>query len=510
MVRIRVRRPRIASFRQNSCGRHAVQCVQGGTTLTGIKFALASVAISWLSMLSVSANAILVEFTSKQCQHCETMKPVLAQLERSGVAIRRVDVSSEPHLVRRYGVRQTPTYLVIADGKEVTRLVGSHSIDELRQALQTNPGGPHIPTGSQQSAAPPRAAEFADTPRTRLAAAGPGATNPPRLAAFGRSDVRPQNVPSVATAGNTMSETMPNVTMADAVERARAATVRLRVYDGHGFGVGTGTIIDSHGAESLVMTCGHLFRDTDGEGRIEVDLFVGGETKTVPGQLVDYDAEDRDIAVVAIQPGINIQPVKVIKHSQKVTTGQAAFSFGCDRGADPSRRDTRITGVDKYNQHLGVSNLEIDGAPIDGRSGGGLFDQNGCLIGVCNAADYKSDVGIYTGPGSIHWQLERVNLTHLAQGDAGTAVAPTNQFSATVPAGGSPAAEPPVRLAALDAPAGGFDAGIVQPSALASPAGQDRREVIVIIRDPDQPDTQPRVLTIRQPSEALMNSLMTH
>ena len=87
--------------------------------------------------------------------------------------------------------------------------------------------------------------------------------------------------------------------------------------------------------------------------------------------------------------------------TQQVQNGQTAFSFGCDRGDDPSRRDTRITGINKYNQHLGVSNLEIAGAPIDGRSGGGLFDESGRLIGVCNAADYKGDVGIYAGPGSI-------------------------------------------------------------------------------------------------------------
>ncbi len=54
--------------------------------------------------------------------------------------------------------------------------------------------------------------------------------------------------------------------------------------------------------EALVITCGHLFRDTEGKGRIEVDLFVGGVASTVPGQLIDYDANDRDIALVAIRP----------------------------------------------------------------------------------------------------------------------------------------------------------------------------------------------------------------
>ena len=73
--------------------------------------------------------------------------------------------------------------------------------------------------------------------------------------------------------------TLTHLVLADAVERARAATVRLRVHDGHGYGAGTGTIIDTHGEEALVLTCGHLFRETDGKGKIEVDLFGRPDTK---------------------------------------------------------------------------------------------------------------------------------------------------------------------------------------------------------------------------------------
>ena len=163
-----------------------------------------------------------------------------------------------------------------------------------------------------------------------------------------------------------------------------------------------------------MLTCGHLFRESGREGRVEVDLFIGGQTHTVDGEIIDYEDGDRDIALVAIRPPVPVQPVAVVSE-QEVRTGDPAFSFGCDRGADPTRRDTRITGVNKYNQKEGNSNLEIAGAPIDGRSGGGLFDAAGTLIGVCNAADFEGDVGIYTGPGNVHWQLDRVRLSHLYQ-----------------------------------------------------------------------------------------------
>jgi hypothetical protein len=290
---------------------------------------------------------------------------------------------------------------------------------------------------------------------------------------------------------------MPSLSLADAVERAHAATVRLRVYDGQGYGAGTGTIIDTHGEEALVLTCGHLFRETQGKGKIEVDLFIGGQTRTVSGQVIDYDADARDIALVSIRPGFAVQPVQVIGSDRQVENGQPAFSFGCDRGADPSRRDTRITGINKYNQHLGVSNLEIAGAPIDGRSGGGLFDAQGRLIGVCNSADYKGDVGIYAGPGNVRWQLERIGMLELLDRESRPQL-PTPTDLAGQP---QPLAVPPERLASLNPSTA---QAAVQPSAVPS-SGQ--REVIVIIRE--TPDASPRVMTLQNPSPELMQLIQS-
>ena len=49
-----------------------------------------------------------------------------------------------------------------------------------------------------------------------------------------------------------------------------AASVRIRVEDRQGHNCGSGTIIDAlPGGEALVLTCGHLFRDSEGKGKIE-------------------------------------------------------------------------------------------------------------------------------------------------------------------------------------------------------------------------------------------------
>lgn len=445
---------------------------------------LAATFVLAIGGIAKAGDAVLIEFASSRCRPCQQMKPVLDALKQHGVAIRSVDVDREMELAQRYQIRETPTYVVIAGGKELSRLVGVQTTEALWTALSISPNGPWVQTNTKP---------VESTPLTRLA---PLSTSP-------QASIQERNqLASVTEKGARLSEVMPSISLADAVERAQAATVRLRVYDDVGHGAGTGTIIDRHGEEALVVTCGHLFRDTEGKGRIEVDLFVGGVATTVPGQLIDYDANDRDIALVAIRPGLEVEPVRVIHPSELPKTGDTVFSFGCDRGDDPSRRDTRITGVNKYNQHKNASNLEIAGAPIDGRSGGGLFDTAGRLIGVCNAADYKGDIGIYAGPGSIHWQLDRIQLSHLynqpAVGQPEVQLASAElepAFQST------PAVAPENRIADLSVAAPRRTGS--EPLALT----QGESEVIVIVRDRTNPSGSPRVLTLDQPSPELLHML---
>lgn len=435
-----------------------------------------------------ASEAVLVEFTSANCGPCQAMQPVVRQLTAAGVAVRTVDVDREPDLARRYGVRQTPTFLVVAGGKERSRLVGAHSVEQLAAAMAVQPAGPWVNT----------AATTPEVAQTRLAPLSTALNGGDPSQAAGSSD-------SAGMPGDYSQPTngRPEAPAVESIRRALAATVRLRVHDGQGHGVGTGTVIDVHGEEALVLTCGHLFRDTQGQGRIEVDVFENGEPRTVAGQLIDYDADDRDIALVAIRPGISIRPVQVVRQGPLPAVGSGVFSFGCDRGALPSRRDTRVTGVNKYNQHKGASNLEIAGAPIDGRSGGGLFDQNGVLIGVCNAADYNGDIGIYAGPGAVHWQLDRVQLARLYQPSAGAPAAMVAQASQTTEVPSQPA------QFSSPGPQGGMPTELTAPGQAirAMPQPADEQEVIIIIRDRGNPQAEPRVMTLAQPSGELMQLL---
>lgn len=455
--------------------------VHGGANAMRLFFALlvaGSLGIFATSQAASAGDAILLDFSSAHCAPCQAMKPTLAELASNGVAIRHVDVVTEPHLAARYGIRKTPTYVVLSGGQEVARLIGQQSLPALQAALASNPSGPRIPTRATDPSFQNIAA-----PATRLAPLAGGTTA------------------SVSQA-SAISEAMPTVSLAQAIEIARAATVRLRVHDGHGYGAGTGTVIDTNGDQALVLTCGHLFRENKGQGKIEIDLYVGGQTQTVAGELLDYDADTHDVALVAIRPGFQMQPVQMIHPQERVRAGQTAFSFGCDRGADPSRRDTRITGVDKYDQHLGVSNLEIAGAPIDGRSGGGLFDEAGRLIGVCNAADYEGDVGIYAGPGSVQWQLDKAGLSTIYK----RAQAPQARLASLQREAPNVGVTSSVGSTGVNASTGSTR---ITPSEMlsADAASANDHEVIVIVRDRRNPAGPAQVMTLNQPSADLMQMI---
>ena len=91
-------------------------------------------------------------------------------------------------------------------------------------------------------------------------------------------------------------------------------------------------------------------------------------------------------------------------------------TIGCSNGKDPTLLPQRITKLDRYQ---GPPNIEVSGAPEEGRSGGGLFNLQGQLIGVCYAADYEGNEGLYAALESIHDELNRLGLKDIyAKADA--------------------------------------------------------------------------------------------
>ncbi|MFY8072497.1 MAG: S1 family peptidase, partial [Pirellula sp.] len=192
----------------------------------------------------------------------------------------------------------------------------------------------------------------------------------------------------------------------------QAATVRIIVDEPESHAVGSGTIIDSSQNGAVVLTCGHLFRNWSKSSVVYVERFESGVPVRYQASLVDYQIDDIDIGVLVINPGKVVPSARVAQQADLLREGDPVFSLGCDHGDLPSRRDSRVT---KLNRYMGSANIETAGAPVQGRSGGGLFNSNGELLGVCFAADAQLDEGLYCGTRSVLDRLQKLGITDSAK-----------------------------------------------------------------------------------------------
>ena len=165
--------------------------------------------------------------------------------------------------------------------------------------------------------------------------------------------------------------------------KARAATVRVHVAMGNLRDIGTGTVVSS-GDRSVILTCAHIFSEADDSSLIRVVTYCDGCRKFIPAELIDSDKES-DLATIVVD-----------EHLPSVQAGKLTrdcFTYGCSDGADPTLEYTSVLAVDRYD---GPGNLLCSGAPAQGRSGGGLYNGVGDIVGVCSAADRRANEGLYT------------------------------------------------------------------------------------------------------------------
>ena len=368
-------------------------------------FAATAVAAAGPAPAATTGDVMLLNFSASWCGPCRQMAPLVADIAAAGWAVRHVDVDGEPDLVRRFAVTGVPCYVLVVKGHEVGRINGATTQDELAGLLAKS----GEPLGGQA----PRVAEplpaVAGVPLPLAASDQPLATEPvpaprrPGAASLETAAAQPRPVaPNVS--GEAVSLAAPSSPPANSsLERKLlAATVRLRVEDSGSVSRGTGTVIDCREGEALILTCGHIFRDSAGKGRVEVDLFAAGGPRGVAGQVVSWDLK-RDLALVSIFTDAALEAVRVGSPELIVKPGDPVVTIGCDGGSDPTPLQSRITAVDKY---LGPANLQVAGQPVQGRSGGGLFAADGTLIGVCNAADPADNEGLFAALPAIHEQLE--------------------------------------------------------------------------------------------------------
>ncbi|MGO9108597.1 MAG: trypsin-like peptidase domain-containing protein [Thermoguttaceae bacterium] len=466
-----------------------------------------------------AGETVLLDFYADWCGPCRSMNPTVEQLAANGYPVRRVNVDQYRDLAQRFGIKSIPCFVMIVNGQEAGRVVGPTSIGRLEQLCSL--GRTVSPSPNSMLAMPAPTA-----PAYRGAMAGNGRPNVPVVPVVYAAPPKQQPATDAAML---------------------AASVRLRVEDPQGHNCGSGTIIDARaGGEALVLTCGHLFRDSNGTGKIEVDVYGPAPAVSVPGRLVAYDLE-RDIGLIAFRPQGPVMVARVAPPGYAIRVGDAVTSVGCNEGDDPSVQHSRVNSLDRFldpsEQRGGNAagrphapwNLQVAGQPIRGRSGGGLFSTDGMVIGVCNAAEPVDCEGLFAALGSIHAALDQQGISSLyKQPVAPPAMvppvdSPQSALVAVDPFSAGQMATPRVRIPRQDPPAGPPAAiagttGDAAPRASATESdtmanGEQavmekirRRvgagaEVVCIIRDHNNPQSTNEVITLDRASPAFVNQL---
>lgn len=81
----------------------------------------------------------LLDFWATWCGPCKFMAPIIEELEKDlagKVEVVKIDVDQEQDLAAKYQVMSIPTYVVEKEGKEVERIIGATTKENILNALK--------------------------------------------------------------------------------------------------------------------------------------------------------------------------------------------------------------------------------------------------------------------------------------------------------------------------------------------------------------------------------------
>ena len=81
---------------------------------------------------------MILYFTADWCNPCKKTKPIVEELNREQIMAKFfiVDVDSEIDMTQDFEVRSIPTFVVMKDNKEIHRVTGAQTRQQLEELIK--------------------------------------------------------------------------------------------------------------------------------------------------------------------------------------------------------------------------------------------------------------------------------------------------------------------------------------------------------------------------------------
>ena len=75
-------------------------------------------------------------FTAEWCEPCKKVKPVVEEMKKEGFQFQMIDADYEQLLVKQFKVSSVPTFILLEDGKELNRISGAQTKNQLEEFIK--------------------------------------------------------------------------------------------------------------------------------------------------------------------------------------------------------------------------------------------------------------------------------------------------------------------------------------------------------------------------------------
>ena len=74
-------------------------------------------------------------FTAEWCGPCKRTRPIVEDLKKEGFEFQIIDADYEQLLVKRFGIKSVPTFILFENEKEIDRTTGAKTREELQSFI---------------------------------------------------------------------------------------------------------------------------------------------------------------------------------------------------------------------------------------------------------------------------------------------------------------------------------------------------------------------------------------